>query len=85
MVMMEHSLRRDRFSLYGPAMICSVIANVNRDRKRGRKAFTVDDFLPPDPDKQHQKPKEQTPEQMYNWLRIMFGQKKPKQIAAPSE
>jgi len=27
-------------------MICSVIAEVNRDRKRRKKPFTPDDFMP---------------------------------------
>ena len=31
---------------YRGAMICSVIAEVNRDRKKRKKAYTPDDFMP---------------------------------------
>lgn len=33
-------------SLYGPALVCSTIANVNRDPKKQRKPFQPADFMP---------------------------------------
>jgi len=39
------------------AMICSVIAEVNRDRKRRPKPFTPDDFLPKEESEELDNPK----------------------------
>jgi hypothetical protein len=71
----EHRSQRDRFSLYGPAMVCSVVANVNRDQKKRRRPFTVEDFLPPDPGKRKPNMSEggQTPEQMLAICQFLFG------------
>lgn len=41
-------------------MVCSVIANVNRDPKKRKKPYTEDDFLGTG----ESKPKRQTPDQM---------------------
>jgi hypothetical protein len=37
---------KERAKSYRAAMICSVIAEVNRDHKRRKKPFTPEDFLP---------------------------------------
>ena len=37
---------KERAKSYRAAMICAVIAEVNRDRKKRKKPFTPEDFLP---------------------------------------
>jgi hypothetical protein len=49
---------------YRAALICSVLAEINRDRKRRPKAFKPEDFMP-------QKPKKMNPKQMDNSLKII--------------
>jgi len=47
------------------ALICAVLANINRDPKRNPTPFTVDDFMPT------KQEKEQTPEQMADMARMI--------------
>lgn len=54
---------RQRESLLGAALICSVIANTHRDPKRRSKPYTPDDFLPKT-GRGDSGAEEQTPEQM---------------------
>jgi hypothetical protein len=66
--------RRDRRNLVGPALICSVIANVNRDAKKKPRPFKPEDFLPPDVDQPKREINEShTPEQMLQICQMMFG------------
>ena len=49
------------------ARICWVIAEVNRNPKTRPRAFKETDFMP------QRKKEEQTPEQMFNVIKVMFG------------
>lgn len=49
------------------ARICWVVAEVNRNPKKKRTPFKEDDFMP------QKKKKEQTPEEMFNVIKVMFG------------
>jgi hypothetical protein len=48
-------------------LICSVIANVNRDPKKKSKAYQPQDFMP----RGKKYPKKQTPEEFLTNLRLM--------------
>jgi len=50
---------------YRGAMICSVIAEVNRDRKKRSKAYTPSDFMP------KKKKAELTGEQMMEQIKVL--------------
>lgn len=82
-MLVESMEREHRRELIGSAMVCSVIANVNRDRKKRRKPFAPEDFLPPDPDR---KPidDDQSPEQILQMFQMLLGQQQ-KQLPAPTE
>lgn len=57
-VLAEHyAAARERLD-YRAALVCAVLANCFRDRKKRAKAFQPSDFMP------RQKQQEQTPEQM---------------------
>lgn len=56
----------DRKQQLNAALICSVIANVNRDPKFRPKAFTPEDFMP-------QAEQVQTDAQQVKMLSIIFG------------
>lgn len=57
---------RDQKRQFNAALICSVVANVNRDSKVRYKPFTPQDFMP--------QPEEvQTPEQQVKMLTVIFG------------
>ena len=43
---MERYIAEQEMLSYRAAMICSVIAEVNRDPKKRKRAFTPDDFMP---------------------------------------
>ena len=54
------------------ALICCVLANVNRDKRKKSKPFTVDDFMP----KVIGKKEKQTPQQQFEivkMLNVAFG------------
>jgi hypothetical protein len=57
-------------SLHGAALVCSVLAEINRDKKKRSKAFTPADFLPK---KQKPKSEGQTPEQMLAIWQALLG------------
>jgi len=56
------------------ALICCVLANINRDKKKKPKPFTVDDFMP----KVVGKKEKQTPQQQFEVVKMLnaaFGGK----------
>jgi len=56
------------------ALICCVLANINRDKKKKPKPFTVDDFMP----KVVGRKKKQTPQQQFEIVKMLnaaFGGK----------
>jgi len=56
------------------ALICCVLANINRDKKKKSKPFVVDDFMP----KVAGKKKKQTPQQQFEIVKMLnaaFGGK----------
>ena len=49
------------------ALICCVLANINRDKKKKPKPFTVDDFMP----KLVGKKEKQTPQQQFEIVKLL--------------
>jgi hypothetical protein len=86
-LMSDHLRRKRRSDLYGHAMICSILSNINRDRKKRRRPFGPEDFLPPDVDAQKSDPSDgaQSPEQMLAICQFLFGgtKKQIEQASAP--
>ena len=62
--LMERFQVQQEWQNYRAALICSVLANIYRDSKKG-KAFTPQDFMPGQRREQHK----QTPEQMLNAIK----------------
>ena len=44
--LLKRRQENDRQSLYGAAMVCAMLANVNRDTKKHPKPFQPDEFMP---------------------------------------
>ena len=69
MAMVDAYKQNQKMDDYRTARICYLIAEVNRNPKARPRAYKVDDFMP----QEKKKKEEQTPEQMLNVLKVMFG------------
>lgn len=71
----------NREALRGSAMICSLLANINRDSKKREEPFTTDDFLPVDEEQQKVDPVVETQNLNDQWriawakYQVMFSKK----------
>lgn len=57
---------RDRKQQFSAALICSVLAEINRDRQKRSRPFTPQDFMP-------QPERVQTDEEQVEMMSLMFG------------
>lgn len=62
----RHTARLERED-YRAALVCSVLANVNRDEKKRRQPFTPEDFMPGKARPQ----KQQTTDDMLNMVKVL--------------
>jgi len=76
---------RNRERLYGPALICSVIANTHRDPKKKRTPFTPDDFLPSSRKRPEINGPEQSPEAMLKIAMLLTGTTELAAIPPPAD
>jgi hypothetical protein len=56
---MDRNRKKAEQDLFGSALICSTLANINRDPKKHRKPFSPLDFMPSKREKKTQTAEEQ--------------------------
>lgn len=70
----RHDARSEREEFYS-GLVCSVIANCNRDEKKRPEAFTAKDFMPSyahETDEPETKPGEMSPDAILTYLKAAF-------------
>ena len=68
MAVVEAFKQNEKIADHRTARICWLIAETNRNSKKRPRPYKIEDFMP-----QSKKKEEQTPEQMLNVLKVMFG------------